>query len=108
MGSVLKSCAGAKPLREQILLFCLLQMFLQIFPRIRSFDLHHLFGCALGDQFTAAIAAFRTQVNQPVRNFDDVEIVFDDQDRVAGIDKSLKHFNLLVNVRGMQPVGGFI
>ena len=43
-------------------------------------------GWALSDDFAAALAPFRAEIDHPIRGGDQVEIVFDDQHRVAGID----------------------
>ena len=43
-----------------------------------------LFGRSGRDDRSAAVAAFRTHVDQVVRRLDDVEVVLDHQDRVAG------------------------
>jgi len=45
----------------------------------------HLFRRAGSDDFAALIAAFRTKIDQPVRRFDDVKIVFNDQQRCAAL-----------------------
>jgi hypothetical protein len=44
-----------------------------------------------GDQPTAAMTAFGAKVNNPVCCFDYVEIMFDDNDRVALISQPVKH-----------------
>ncbi len=65
----------------------MLKMFLQELTGIRAFDLHNLFRCAfLGDQFAAAVTSFGAEINDPIGDLDDIEVVFDDQHRVAGID----------------------
>src|ERR1700720_2417423 len=38
-----------------------------------------------GDNFAAAVAAFRPQINQPVRRLNDVQVVLDDQERSAAV-----------------------
>ena len=43
-------------------------------------------GWALSDDFAAALAPFRAEIDHPIRGGDQVEIVFDYQHRVAGID----------------------
>src|SRR3954447_12279143 len=41
----------------------------------------HLFRGALGEHPTARVPAFRTEIDQPVRRLDDVQVVLDDDDR---------------------------
>ena len=57
----------------------MLHVVFQELTRVRSLDLHHIFGRAFGNQFAAAVAAFRAEIDQPVGDLDDVEIVFDDE-----------------------------
>ena len=40
---------------------------------------------AFRHDFSAAGTAFRAEVNDPVRRFDHVQIVLDDEQRVAGV-----------------------
>src|SRR6476469_10967661 len=39
--------------------------------------------CALRDDLSAAMAAFGAEIDHPVGRLDDIEVVFDDDDRVA-------------------------
>jgi len=61
-----------------------------------------------GDDGAAAAAAFRAHVDQPVRGLDDVQIVFDDDHRVAVITQSVQHGEQLVDVVEVQSGGGLI
>ena len=49
-----------------------------------------LFGRALGDELAAVFAGFGAEVEDPVGGFDDVEVVLDDEQGVAGIDEFLE------------------
>ena len=51
----------------------------------------HLFGGSLRNYRASAIAAVGAEVDDVVGNFDDVEIVFDDDDGVALFDKSVEN-----------------
>ena len=42
-----------------------------------------LLGCALGHDLPPGLAALRTEVDDPVRRLDDVEVVLDDEQAVA-------------------------
>ena len=41
------------------------------------------FGRALGDDLASGFAAFRPKINDPIRRLDHVQVVLDDQQRVA-------------------------
>jgi hypothetical protein len=71
----------------------------QELTRIRAFDLHHLFWRSFGNQLAASVAALRSQIDQPIGNLDDIQVVLDDQDRVPRIDKPLQNFDQLVDIR---------
>ena len=43
-----------------------------------------------------------------ISGFDHIQIVFDDQYRIAGPYQLLQHLDELVNICGMQTGGGFI
>ena len=66
------------------------------------------FGCAGGDDLTAGGAAFRTEVDDPVGGFDDVEVVLDDEERSAAIDEFLEGHEELADVFKMQAGGWFV
>ena len=55
-------------------------------------------GRALGDDLAAARAALRPEVDDPVGRLDDVEVVLDDDDRVAGLDEPVEHLEQLLDV----------
>src|SRR5437868_13029912 len=54
---------------------------------VRVFGADDLFGCAGGDNLTAAVAAFGAEIDDVVGGFDDVQVVFDDDERAAGFDE---------------------
>ena len=68
----------------------------------------HFFRGARGHEFAAAVAAFRAQVDEVVRGLDDLQVVFDDDDRVAFVHQAVEHQEQLFDVRQMQPGGGLI
>ena len=57
---------------------------------------------------TAANAAFRAQVDDPVGGLDDVEVVLDDDDGVAVIAQPVQYGQRLRDVVEMQAGGGFV
>ena len=60
--------------------------------------LRDVFGPALGDDAPAAVAAFGAEVDHPVGGLDHVEVVLDDDDRVAVIAQAVQHAQQQVDV----------
>ena len=58
--------------------------------------------------FTAADAAFRAEVNDPVGGLDDIEVVLDDDDGVAVITQPVQYRQQLCDVMEVQAGGGFV
>ena len=67
-----------------------------------------VFGRACADNLPATGTAFGTDIDHPVGRFDHVEIVFDDQHRIAGVDKVLQHFQQQLDVGKMQTGRRFV
>ena len=69
-------------------------------------------GDVLGRTFAndeaATAAAFGTKVDDPIGCLDDIEIVLDDQHRVALIDQARQHREQAAHVFEMQTSGGFV
>jgi hypothetical protein len=51
------------------------------------------------------LAAFRTEIDYPVRFSDEIQIVFDDDDTMAGIDQSLNHFDQSTHICQVKSNG---
>ena len=66
------------------------------------------FGRAFGDDFAAVGAGVGANLDQPVGGFEDVEIVFDDDDAVSVIDERLKDGEETFDVVAVQAGGGFV
>ena len=81
---------------------------LQKLPRVGLLILGDLFGRPLSDDAATGIAAFGAEVDDPISGLDDVEIVFDDQHRVAGIAEFVEHLQQFGNVSKMQAGGRLI
>ena len=62
----------------------------------------------LRDDAAAAVAALRAQVDDPVGFGDHVEIVLDDDHRVAGIDQPVQHADQLFDVGHVQADGRLV
>ena len=63
---------------------------------------------AHANHLTAASAAFRTHVDDPVGGLDDVQVVFDHHDGVTGVAQVLQHRQQQRNVGEMQAGGGLV
>src|SRR5580658_10818688 len=67
-----------------------------------------LLGRAGGDDFAALVAAFGAEVDEPVGGFDDVEIVFNDKKRGAGLEKFAEGGEELGDVVEVEAGGGLV
>lgn len=85
-----------------------LQQGCQISARKARFRFRDLLGCSLSDDLAATRAAFRTEVDDPIRRFDHVEIMLDDHDRVALISQTVDHFEQKRDVVEVQTGRRFI
>ena len=56
------------------------------------------FRSAGDNQASALVSAFRPQVEDPIRTFDDIEVMFDHQHRVSRLDQSLETIKQALNV----------
>ena len=63
---------------------------------------------ALRHDPSAAIAAFRAKIKDPVGGFDHLEIMLDDDHRVALVHQRMQHFEQLAHVLEMQPGRRFV
>ena len=58
--------------------------------------------------FPSFLASFRADVYYPVAVFDDVEVVFDDDDTVAFVDEFTENFEEVLNVLEVQAGGWLV
>ena len=75
---------------------------------VRCWGGHDYFGCAGGDDVAAGVAAFGAEVYEVVGGFDNVEVVFDDDERAAGGDEGAEGLEQFVDVVEMEAGGGFV
>src|SRR5579885_2919858 len=61
-----------------------------------------------GDDLAAAVTAFRTEIDDPIRSLDDVKIVLDDDDGVAVVAQPVQHAEQLLDVVEVQAGGRLI
>ena len=83
-------------------------MSFQKLTRKRRFHLADLFRCPLRDQLPPAVSALRTQIDDPIRDFYDIQVVLNDLHGVTRIDKALEHLDKFVDICGMQTYGGLV
>ena len=60
--------------------FCRFQVRAEGASGVRAFTCGDCFRRSHDDQLTSLMAAFRSQVENPIGAFDDVEVMFDDED----------------------------
>ena len=65
---------------------------LEVLARVARRVGRHFLRRALGDDAPAAFAALGSQVDDPVGGLDDVEVVLDDDDRVAFVAQRVRRF----------------
>ena len=76
--------------------------------RKRGCRLGNVFRCAARDDFTAAVATLRPQIDDPISRLDDIEIVLDHDDGVALVAQSMENCQQVFDVLEMQAGGRFI
>jgi hypothetical protein len=60
-------------------------IFTQCFAGVRRAMFHHVFRCAADDEFTAVVATLGTEIDDPFRRTNHIEVVFDDEQRVTRV-----------------------
>ncbi len=95
-----------RKLIRRVLLFP--QSFFEILSRVRERVVRNFFRRAFGDDLTAAGAAFGADVYDVVGAFDDVYVVFDENDGMAFVDEFLQYLNQFFDVFIMESDGRLI
>jgi hypothetical protein len=72
------------------------------------FTRRHLFGCAGSDEFPTALARVGAEIDDPVGAFDDVEVVLDDEDAMAGVHEALEDLEQHAHVVEVQAGGRLV
>ena len=83
-------------------------VFTQCFARMRRRMRFDVIGFSDRDDFAARIAAFGTEIDDPVGRADHVEIVLDHDQRMTGRDQLTKRAQQLRDVVEMQAGRGFV
>ena len=66
------------------------------------------FGGAFGDHLAAVFAALGAHINHPVGGFDDVEIMLNDNHRVAAVHEFAENGEQALDVGGVEAGGGLV
>ena len=61
-----------------------------------------MFGCANGDDISAAISAFRAEVDYPVCGFYHVQIMLDNDHGITALDEFIEYGEELIDVFKME------
>src|SRR5262245_5775600 len=80
----------------------------QVLAGVALLDPGDLLGRAGGDDAPAALAAFGPEVDDPVGALDDVEVVLDDDKRVARVGEAVEDDDELSDVLEVQAGGGLV
>jgi len=83
-------------------------LFSQILASVGFFDPGHFFGCAGRHQLAAFVTAFRAEVNHPVRVFDDVQVVFNNDNRIAFVHEFSQNVQQALHILKVQARGRLI
>ena len=76
--------------------------------RVAALALRHLVRRARDDDLPAGRPALGTYIYNMVGDLDDVEVVFDDDDRIAAVDELVQHLQQQTDVLEMKPRRGFV
>lgn len=63
---------------------------------------------SLMDQVAAVLASARPQIEDEIRAFEDVEVVFDDHQGMPLFEQGIERIQELRDVVHMKPCGGFV
>jgi hypothetical protein len=80
----------------------------QRLPRIRLLHPRDLFGRALGYNAPSVFAAFGAEVDNPVGVADHVQIVLDDDNRIAEVGEPVQHVKQFLNVVEVEAGGWLV
>ena len=67
-----------------------------------------LFGRSFGDNQAPLIAGVRAKIDDPIRALDNLEVVLNDQDGMAGFDQALEHHQQHTHVVEVQSGSRFV
>ena len=68
----------------------------------------HLVGGSADDKGSPRVSPFGSHIDDPVRAFDDFEIVFDHDEGISAVAQSQEHFEQFLNVGEVESGRGLI
>ena len=80
----------------------------EVLAGVGGFYFGDLFGGAFGDDLAAVAAGFGAEVDEVIGGLDDLEVVFDDQEGIAGFDETVEDLEQHGDVVEVQAGGGFV
>jgi hypothetical protein len=69
---------------------------------------HDVFGGPLNDDLSAADTGFWSEVDDPVGSFDDIEVMFDDDDGISLFDEAIEDAEEFEDIVEVESGGGFV
>jgi len=72
------------------------------------FGFDDIFRLALNHDFASLLSSLQAQINDIIGAFDHIQVVLDDDNRVALIDQFLKATEEYGDIIGMKTYGGFV
>jgi hypothetical protein len=63
---------------------------------------------ASDEKVAAGLTAFRAEVDDPIGFGDEVEVMFDDEDGVTGVNEAMQDVDEALHVSGVEADGGFL
>jgi len=85
-----------------------MDMTLQILPCVRIGTGGHFFGRAANNDLAALMASFRTEVDDVVRRFNHIEVMFDDQNCVACVNRPVQTIQQILDISQAQTGCGLV
>ena len=64
----------------------------------------NLLGCTAGNQLTAALATLGTEVDDIIGSLDYIQIMLDNQNRIATVNQDIKHIQKASNIGGFAMI----
>ena len=77
-------------------------MLLHILSRIRYIALSDLLRRSPGNHRAALVTAFRPDINQIIRRLNHIQVMFNDNDRIAAVRQSAQNLDQLMDIGKMQ------
>src|SRR5688572_13041193 len=84
------------------------QQVLQILPGVAALGAGDVLGRAGGYDLAAAVAALGPEVDDPVGGLDDLQVVLDDDHRIAGVRQLVQHLEQLRYIVEVQARGRLV